>query len=304
MSLISIVMPAFNAEKYIGQALRSVEAQTYKEWELIIVDDCSTDMTGQIIMDFKKNITRPVICYRHERNKGLSSARNSGVKRSSGDLIAFLDADDYWDPRHLEFVMPHFSLEPVGLVHSGSILFDDKTGEVIRKRAPTKSHIEMFPRSLYGGGYIIQPSSAVVKRKIFDTIGYFDECLNPDICDDLDLWIRIAKAGYKIVYSGNDTCYYRKHIEAMSADGPNLVKSSGTVYLKHMGWRRLPWLYRHAVAARTLSNAGKMCFKAQPDESSRLFFLAWMALPFNLLNLAYAAMSLGTFLFRRKIKRD
>ncbi|MFA5008215.1 MAG: glycosyltransferase family 2 protein [Candidatus Omnitrophota bacterium] len=299
MALVSIIIPAYNANKYIAQALESIAAQTYKEWELIVVEDGSKDTAEDIVSVFKKQVNNPVFYFKHETNKGLPVARNTGILNANGEFLAFLDADDYWDSTHLESIMPLFKSEEIGLVHSGSILFDGKTKEIIGKRAPDKKHLELFPKSLFGGGYIIQPSSAVVRKRVFALMGYFDENKNLKACEDLDLWIRIAEGNYKIIYSGKETCYYRKYDEAMSADSPNLVKSAGMVYLKHVGWNKIPWLYRHAVTSKTLSNAGRMCFRKDPKFAARLFFISWKAFPFNILNILYAAISAAFGLFKK-----
>ncbi len=99
MQLVSIIMPAYNCERFIAEAIRSVLAQTYTDWELIIVDDCSTDNTAQIVASFDD--TR-IVYQRNEKNMGAALTRNRALQITKGHYIAFLDADDLWTPEKLE----------------------------------------------------------------------------------------------------------------------------------------------------------------------------------------------------------
>src|SRR5919106_5413407 len=95
-NLVSVIMPAYNAEKYIAGSIRSVIVQTYSDWELIVVDDGSTDSTATVVQEF---VARdPRIKYIFQENGRLGKARNTGIRNSSGPLIAFLDSDDLWVP--------------------------------------------------------------------------------------------------------------------------------------------------------------------------------------------------------------
>ena len=99
MQLVSIIMPAYNCERFIAEAIRSVLAQTYTDWELIIVDDCSTDNTAQIVASFDD---RRIVYQRNEKNMGAALTRNKALQIAKGHYIAFLDADDLWAPEKLE----------------------------------------------------------------------------------------------------------------------------------------------------------------------------------------------------------
>ena len=98
---VSIIMPAYNAEKYIEEAIYSVLAQTHKEWELIIIDDCSSDNTEQIVLKYVSKDTR-IRYLKNPVNLGVSKSRNLGIKKSKNDWIAFLDSDDCWENDKLE----------------------------------------------------------------------------------------------------------------------------------------------------------------------------------------------------------
>ena len=101
MNLVSIITPAFNSEKFIAETIMSVQNQTYRNWEMIIVDDCSTDKTAEIIRSFQEKDSR-IIYLRNESNKGSAYSRNIALQKAKGKWIAFLDSDDIWRPEKLE----------------------------------------------------------------------------------------------------------------------------------------------------------------------------------------------------------
>src|ERR1039457_4756626 len=96
--LVSICIPAYNAERFIPETLASVRAQTYKNWEVIVTEDGTKDSTEELLATFAKPVPQPVIYNRHEINRGLPHTRNTGIGAARGQWIAFLDADDFWEP--------------------------------------------------------------------------------------------------------------------------------------------------------------------------------------------------------------
>ena len=122
--LVSVIMPAYNSKQTIAGSVKSVIAQTYTHWELIVVDDGSTDNTAKVITD----MNHPQIRVINQQNGGQSSARNHGIRLAKGDYIAFLDADDYWLEKKLDYQIRYFenASESVGLVHTNYIEFNDK----------------------------------------------------------------------------------------------------------------------------------------------------------------------------------
>src|SRR5688500_8177111 len=125
---VSVVIPTYNYGRFIAHAIRSVLAQTRPADEIIIVDDGSTDDTTDAVKQFGENVK-----YVRQENAGVCAARNRGVRESTGDLIAFLDADDTWEPENLEKQLDRFSRDGrIGLVHCGMREFDSTTGETIR----------------------------------------------------------------------------------------------------------------------------------------------------------------------------
>src|SRR5574341_1935425 len=136
MTKVSAIIPVYNGEKYIEDAIRSVLTQTFSDLELIIVDDGSTDKTGEICKGF---LSDSRVKYIYQENQGVSSARNTGIKRSNGEYVAFLDADDYWLPdkteEQIKFLKIH---KEFGMVHCGIYLLNargEKIGVDIGKNA-------------------------------------------------------------------------------------------------------------------------------------------------------------------------
>ncbi|MFH2013294.1 MAG: glycosyltransferase [Pseudomonadota bacterium] len=184
MPKISVIIPTYNRANFIEEAIESVLSQSYKDFELIVVDDGSTDETGKLVQRYGERIF-----YIYQNKKGVSHARNTGIKNSSGEYIAFLDSDDKWLPDKLATQMDFFTHNPDALIcHTEEIWFRNNA-----RVNPMKKHRKysgmIFDKVL--PLCIISPSSVMLRREIFfDKIGFFDE--NLPACEDYDLWLRIA----------------------------------------------------------------------------------------------------------------
>lgn len=182
---VAIVMAARNYGRFLSESIGSVIAQTFTDWELIVVNDGSTDDTALRL----KRFTDPRIRIFHADRLGQSRAKNLGIAMSRGEFIAFLDADDAWEPTKLAKQLPLFS-ETIDVVYSGRSLMDE------RGRPLPDQTVSPPP----GRGDIRDPlfirngicfSSAIVRRSLFDRVGRFDESL--DLAVDYDLWLRAAR---------------------------------------------------------------------------------------------------------------
>src|SRR6266542_3994442 len=161
--LISICIPAYNADRYLPAALESIRAQRFKDWELIVTEDGSRDETETIVAEFARTVSQSVRYTRHAQNLGLPATRNTGIEAARGEWIALLDADDLWTAGHLEAAAVLLPQTDAELIHSGSVLFDSESGREIEVRAPSPEVVAAFPRSLFNGAYIIQPSSVILR---------------------------------------------------------------------------------------------------------------------------------------------
>jgi Glycosyltransferases involved in cell wall biogenesis len=267
--LISICIPAYNAERFLPAALESVRAQRFDNWELIVTEDGSRDSTEDIVRDFARTVGQPVRYDRHTQNLGLPATRNTGIASARGEWIALLDADDVWTAGHLESVAEFMHQTSAELIHSGSVLFDSDTGRELSVRAPTPQMIADFPSSLFNGTYTIQPSSVVMRRCLWEDVGGFDPTFR--YVEDREMWIRCARSGARFAYTGVNTCLYRKHASAMSRHGVAMALASARVYEKNIDWDAVPSQQRRAQAADAWIAAGRIALRDDPA-SARGFF--------------------------------
>jgi len=185
---VSIIIPTYNREKLIIKALDSIFAQTFNDFEILIIDDASTDNTKEVI----ESLANPKIKYfRLEKNSGQCVARNYGIKRASGEFIAFLDSDDEWLPEKLGSQMDFFHNGPVnlGVVYGFSYQKDMISNKTVLKDGP------YFRGDLHEkfleGFCPPTPSIFLVKKEAIEKVNYFDESLITFV--DLDLWIRLSE---------------------------------------------------------------------------------------------------------------
>lgn len=181
---ISVIIPTFNRYSVLDRALRSVFAQSYdlNLCEIIVIDDGSTDRSLNIKQDF------PAIRYFYQKNKGVSSARNFGVKKAKFEWIAFLDSDDEWEKDKLkEQVNFHLKNPEIKISYTDERWIRDGEDINIPKKFAKYSN-NIFEHSL--SHCIIAPSSTIIEKKLFNKVGMFDETL--EVCEDYDLWLRIS----------------------------------------------------------------------------------------------------------------
>ena len=180
---ISIIIPTFNRAKFLRKAIESVLSQTYQEFELIVVDDGSTDNTYEIVSEFKNNIT-----YIKQKNRGAAAARNAGIKRAGNKFLAFLDSDDWWDREKLAIQIDEMRKNPLYLVsHTQEIWY--KNGILFKqKRKHKKYHGYIFDKCL--PLCAVSMSTVMIKKELFERVGEFDE--NFPCCEDYDFWLRVS----------------------------------------------------------------------------------------------------------------
>ncbi len=197
MPVVTIVVPAFNVAKTIRETLESLLAQTFQDFEVVIIDDGSSDATPDIANEYCAD---PRVRLVQQRNRGLAGARNTGISVASGDLIGFCDADDIWEPEKLDAHVRHLQFDAaVGISYAGSSLIDDNgalLGQAQRPRLKAIDAAHIFRRNPIGNG-----SSALIRRTVFDAIAfrppseterdwYFDETFRQS--EDIECWLRIA----------------------------------------------------------------------------------------------------------------
>jgi glycosyltransferase involved in cell wall biosynthesis len=224
MKLFSVIVPTYKAEKYIAKTIKSVLAQTYSHFELIVVDDESPDRSVEICRQFQD----PRLKIISQKNRGLAGARNTGIRHARGDYLAFLDADDLWLPEKLEKHLQHLESSPqVGISFSRSEFIDSEDRSIGTYQMPKLKNItaaHLLCRNPIGNG-----SSPVIRCEVFADIKfqdnlygivedfYFDELFRQS--EDIECWIRIAIAtNWQIEGIPEALTLYRVNLEGLSAD--------------------------------------------------------------------------------------
>jgi len=181
--LVSVIIPTFNRGWTITEAIESVLIQDGTPFELIVVDDGSTDATGQILDRYGEQIT--VI---RQQNQGVSNARNAGIRVARGGLIAFLDSDDYWLPAKMITQVEFFKTHPDAWICQTEEIWIRNGQRVNPKERHRKRSGMIFYESL--ALCLVSPSAVMMRRELFDVIGCFDETL--PACEDYDMWLRVS----------------------------------------------------------------------------------------------------------------
>jgi glycosyltransferase involved in cell wall biosynthesis len=225
MPEVSVVIPTYNSATLLCEAVESVLEQTYQDFEIIVVDDGSTDNTRQMAEVFRG----PKVKYIFQPNQGPPVARNTGIRASSGRLVAFLDADDIWLPFKLELQVKALENSPqAGLAYCDMFLYDMDQQAVIGApflqrcpRPPPRGEVFAELSHRFFG----HPSTTIIRREVFDRVGFFDESLR--YCDDYDMLFRIAsRFEFELVsaplvayrfhkgqLSGNPEPYWQGHVK-------------------------------------------------------------------------------------------
>lgn len=256
--LVSVVMPAYNSGAFIAESIRSVFAQTYGDWELIVVDDGSADDTAAVARSFADADARITVVARE--NGGQAAARNTGLELARGDVVAFLDSDDLWLSDKLRLQLDALNDSGADLIFSDGYVFAD--GEPEREA----DGFSIVP-GLTGGAQMfrllfernrVATLSVVVRRAALDAVGRFDADRRYQNCEDYDLWLRLARAGASFYGMTEKLMRYRRHAGATTHETSRLLKPMLAVILKHAGdpmldplavKKRIRNLYRELVSA-------------------------------------------------------
>ena len=183
--LVTVVVPTFNRAGLLPRAVRSVFEQAYRPLELIVVDDCSEDETQAVLAPWAANGRLTVI--RHEKNLGVSAARNTGIRAGQGEFVAFLDSDDEWRPGKIEAQVDFFGENPDQVLVQTQERWMRKGRRVNPGQKHLKKSGDIFIDSV--ALCLISPSAVMLRRSLFAEVGLFDE--NLPAAEDYDLWLRV-----------------------------------------------------------------------------------------------------------------
>ncbi len=269
--LVSVIVPAYNVAGYIAETLDSVFAQTFQNFELILVNDGSPDSAEleRVLAPYRDRLV-----YIVQQNKGISGARNAGIAAATGEFIAFLDGDDAWMPRYLEVQLAFLDAHPeYDLVYCNAVFFGNspEAGTLFMNLCPSRGEAD-FDALVRRDCHVF--TSVLARRRMVQSVGGFDESLG--FCEDFDLWLRFAAAGHRIGYHREILVRYRKHGTSLSANRIRMTEFGVKVLSKHLavcppGSARLS-LVQQALASKHAEldlRRGKQAL-AQGDTASAL----------------------------------
>jgi glycosyltransferase involved in cell wall biosynthesis len=275
MPKVSVIIPTYNYGKYIEKAIDSVLAQTYQDFEIIVVDDGSTDNTKEIIETRYKDKVR----YFYQENKGAPVARNKGIRKSRGEYLTFLDADDWFAPENLKYKVKVLDNDAdAGWVYSDGY-YVNKEGEIIDKASNRFSFSNRklegdISSELFSMGNYITTDSVLARKTCIIKAGCFDETL--PALQDYELWLRISLQ-YKIKYVDELLCYYTLHSNSISSKRENyhcaflkiakkhefnFIKKAGRIKLRRLKADRYNHLGLHFLMIESFAEANKFFLRS------------------------------------------
>lgn len=298
--LVSVIVPAYKAEKYILEALESIKKQTYSNWEIVVVEDAWNDKTEEIVEKFAEMVgSLRVQFVRHSFNKGIAATRNTGISLSKGEYIAWLDHDDIWLPNHLQINISALEGNQADLAYSTVQLFTDAEG-CIGTWGPEKNEQENFPASLLLRGYIVS-SGVVVRKRSLQLINNFDDSLRN--AEDYDCWIRMLINGAKFIYLDSISSRYRKHSSSLTGNNYLTWKSDLQILLKYKNWEAWKLLPKSVKAQRFAQVYNNLAVLEADQSSLRalvLWYQAWQSQPLNIWRLRELIKATVRTVFRQK----
>ncbi len=232
MPKVDIIIPAYNAARYLAAALASVEAQTFGDWRILLIDDGSTDTTAEVAAPFMERLGQRFV-YIRQQNQGLPAARNAAIRNSSAEYLALLDSDDIWLPYRLAESLNYLENHPeVGVCHSG-VMFVDETGKILQTFDSPQKHGEgMIAPYIYMRKVQLPCPTVTFRRQCVEMVGPFDETMRAT--EDRDLWFRIA-LHFEVGFIPKVLAHYRVSTASMSADPNRMLKAQLRFIEKHYG---------------------------------------------------------------------
>lgn len=224
--LVSIIIPNYNHARFVGGAIHSVLNQDYKNVEIIVVDDGSTDNSHEVIGQFGDQVK-----YIYQENAGLSAARNTGIRASKGAFIGVLDADDMYEPAFISTLVSALESNPEAEgIYCGYQFVDQENNLLPQIENRPVPGDELYEALLDGNFFV--PESIFLRRYVYDDVGLFDEALRA--CEDWDVWLRVTKK-YRIIHAPEILTRHRVLAGSMSTDPLRMLNNRLAVLSKHVG---------------------------------------------------------------------
>jgi glycosyltransferase involved in cell wall biosynthesis len=223
---VSVIMAAYNHAGYIAQAIASVLSQSWQDFELIIIDDGSTDRTQEVVAGFGDSVR-----YIYQANQGQGGARTIGIAHARGEFVSFLDDDDLWLPNCLETVMTILQPRPeVGALYAACQVIDSEGNRLPQIMSRVVKPGEMYETLVEGGWF--PPLVVTVRKSVLDDVGPLDLSLRGT--DDWELWLRVAKK-YPFMGISDVIASYRMHGGGLSANTEHMLADKKKAITKHFG---------------------------------------------------------------------
>ena len=305
--LVSVIIPAYNVAPYIREAVESVLAQTYPRWEIQLVNDGSSD-TVELERELEPFRTR--LSYQVQANLGAGAARNAAIRAAQGELLAFLDGDDRWDPEFLERQVAWLQQGGYDLVYADARHFGELAipGETSMGSSPSVGTPTL--ETLLDLSCHVLTSTTLVRRELVVAAGAFDETIRRG--QDFELWLRLAQRGARIGYQRTVLASYRRREASLSGDPVQRAERALALYRLVQQKLVLP-LPLQQVVARTLTTleaehsleAGKAKLLAGDYAAAAVLLReAWRRRPTPKLLAARMALKIAPGLLRRTLLRS
>jgi glycosyltransferase involved in cell wall biosynthesis len=281
--VVSVIIPAYNSAPYIRETLESVLSQTHPPLEVIVVDDGSSDDTAAIVQSYNGRVR-----LLQQEHRGVSAARNLGIRQAQGDYVAFLDSDDLWLPEKLERQSACILEKQVAWVSCGADFFDTNSGKIFYE----------YRKKLYEGDILekefvytfIRSPTPLVKRTVFEDVGYFNEEYEARIGEDKDMWLRIA-ARYPLGVVDEVLALKREH----PASTMNVISWEELLSIQLRGVdravarqpERLNPLKNRLLAKIYLNHGATLIKRCEYDQARPLISQALRLNPYNINTWAY-----------------
>ena len=291
MPRVSVVIPTHRRPILLEAAIRSVLAQSYQDFDIVVVDDASGDRTEEVV----RGIGDPRILYiAHQMNWRVAAARNTGVLNSSAPLIAFLDDDDEWLPTKLQQQIELLDKcgPTTGVVYTGFEKIDRGSGNAVERVTPTKrGHIL---HELCRWNCVGTASTVLLRRECFEEVGLFDETIA--FGEEYEMWIRIAHA-YDFAYLAAPLVRYSVHSNRLSTNYAVMIQGLERHLKKN---EKLFASYPEDLSHRYIALGAMLCYEKRGRNGRRAFRRAIRLAPLHLKNYFYLGLALfGATIFRR-----
>jgi len=290
MPLVSVIMNCRNSGKYLREAIDSVLAQTYSNWEIVFWDNQSTDDSSQIFKSYNDSRLKYFLAPEYS---ALGEARNHAMQQAKGDFIAFLDCDDLWFPQKLEKQIPLFDNDSVGLVICDTVFFNDRKDirQLYKTRKPPVGHV--FRELL--GAYFISLETAVIRRSLLDEMDHWVD-VRFQVIEEYDFFVRLGYR-WEVAYVDEVLAKWRVHGASWTWSKPELFPAETRLFLNKLS-ATIPdfdTLYakeRHAVMTKIALQEAVIAWRRGSAGEARAILR-----PFRAENLSAMVISMWSLLF-------